>query len=92
MKYFLIAFLYIFLYTFLTIYLILERIVKVIFSIAIILWDFKFIKKRHSFWNKIHFALFSTYTLDFDMLEFNNLKDYYNLDYKIRFDYEKERN
>lgn len=49
MKYLLIAIAWLFL----TIYLVSERIFKVIISAFIILWDFKFIKSRHYFWNQI---------------------------------------
>jgi len=58
-------------WVFLTLYLLIERTFKIIASILIIMWDFKFKKSKHFFWNKIDLWLF------LDLFEFYSLKNYY---------------
>lgn len=65
----------------LTVALVIERSLKVIASVLIFLWDFKIVKERHLFWNNIHLIRPAVDdSEECQVLRFNSLKDFYNLD------------
>ena len=72
--------------------LIIERFIKLIISIVIIVWNFRFNKKEHTFWGYYNLIIPAPVVILIPIvLVAKSLKDYFNFNFEVSNNVDKNK-